>query len=188
MADEALLLSRIRELLEEKFPLVVAIDGPCGGGKTTLAARINKAFPDSALIPVDEFFLQPNQRSPERLATPGGNMDRERLEQEVLSQLRKGQPFTYHRYDCQENRLDPVLVKPARLVIVEGSYSLHPELTRHYDLKVFLDVDGDTQMARLKKRVPEALLPRFTGEWIPMEQTYFQAFRVKENSDLVLSL
>lgn len=182
------LVRRIQALMAEHLPVVIAIDGPCGSGKTTLAGRLMEYFPGSVTVHADDFFLQPHQRSPRRLQEPGGNMDRERLKQEVLDRLRDGRPFQYHAYDCQENKLNPVLFEPGPLVIVEGSYCLHPDLTGAYDQKVFLTIDPETQLKRLKDRVPEALLPRFQGEWIPMENRYFEHFQVKENSDLVLSL
>ena len=188
MAGYQELLGRIQALMAETQPVVLAIDGPCGSGKTTLAGRLMEDFPGSVTVHADDFFLQPHQRSPQRLQEPGGNMDRDRLNTQVLSRLRGGRPFQYQAYDCQENRLNPVLFAPGPLVIIEGSYCLHPDLTGAYDLKVFLTIDPDTQLQRLKARVPEAMLPRFQGEWIPMENRYFEHFKIKENSDLVLSL
>lgn len=188
MAGYQELLGRIQALMAEHQLVVIAIDGPCGSGKTTLAGQLMEDFPGSVTVHADDFFLQPHQRSPRRLQEPGGNMDRERLQQEVLSRLREGRPFQYQAYDCQENKLNPVLFAPAPLVIVEGSYCLHPDLAGAYDLKVFLTIDPDAQLQRLQARVPEAMLPRFQGEWIPMEKRYFEHFKIKENSDMVLSL
>lgn len=187
MTYQALTL-HIREMLARHKPLVIAIDGPCGSGKTSLAKRLQGAFLDCAIIHVDDFFLQPHQRSPQRLTEPGGNMDRERLAEEVLSKLRLASPFPYHAYDCQENKLKSVSFEPASLVLVEGSYCLHPDLWQFYDLRIFLEVDPDTQLQRLSRRVPAALMTRFLEEWIPLENAYFQHFRIKENSDLKLSL
>lgn len=182
------LCRQITKQMQAKTPLIIAIDGPCGGGKTTLATRLHQEFPDSVMIHADDFFLQPHQRTPERLAEPGGNMDRERLEQDVLQQLQSRRAFLYHRFDCQKNKMMSLQFEPASLVIVEGSYSLHPAISRYYDLKVFLDTDAGTQLQRLAKRVPAAMLPRFLKEWIPKEMAYFQHFNIKENSDIVLSL
>ena len=132
------------------------IDGPCGGGKTTLAFKLHKAFPDSVIIHADDFFLRPHQRTEERLKEPGGNMDRERLQEEVLQKVPLGEPFTYSSYDCQQDVMVPVRYEPRSLVIVEGSYSHHPDLKPSYDLLVFVDVDADTQLDRLKMRGAEA--------------------------------
>ena len=51
----------IRQLLEEKKgsdePLLAAIDGRCGSGKTTLGEYLKQVF-DCNLFRMDDFFLQ----------------------------------------------------------------------------------------------------------------------------------
>lgn len=185
--DSKVLVRVIKGLLDKQQSLTVAIDGPCGSGKSTLAQRLKEVFgADCAVIHADDFFLRPHQRSAERLAAPGGNMDRERLRDEVLTKLHLGMPFIYHRYDCQTGTLHPINLMPTRLYIVEGSYSLHPELQPYYDLKVFLDADAQTRLARLRRRVPANRMADFLDKWIPMEDAYFEHFNVRENSDLAL--
>ena len=49
---------------------------------------------------MDDFFLRPEQRTPERYAEPGGNVDRERFLAEVLIPLRAGETVQYRRFDC----------------------------------------------------------------------------------------
>ena len=52
-------------------------------------------------------FLQPIQRTPQRMAEPGGNLDRERLIAEVLEPLRAGQQGSYRLFDCRTMALAP---------------------------------------------------------------------------------
>ena len=42
---------------------VLAIDGPCGSGKTTLAALLARLY-DCPVFHADDFFLRPEQRTP----------------------------------------------------------------------------------------------------------------------------
>lgn len=179
------LLEAIDALMGVTAPLV-AIDGPCAGGKSTLAKRLKELYPEAAVYHMDDFFLQPSMRTPQRLAEPGGNVDRERFLREVLIPLSQGVPFTYHVYDCQRDSLTPVEANPAPLSIIEGAYSLHPDLRDHYDLKVFLDVPPDEQIKRILVRNGERMAQRFFREWIPMENAYFEAFAVRGASDLML--
>lgn len=112
---------------------------------------------------------------PERFAQPGGNMDRERLEAEVLVPLRRGEAAVYRPFDCGTMTLrPPVTVRPARLNIVEGAYSLHPSLEKYYDLSVFLDVTPETQRRRILSRNGAEWGQRFFERWIPLETAYFQ--------------
>ena len=58
--------------------------------------------------------------------------------------------------------------------IVEGVYSLHPDLRDAYDLRVFLALDPKTQVERIRARSGEAMLQRFIAEWIPLEKRLFR--------------
>lgn len=182
-----MLIERIDKLLGEKDHVIVAIDGSCAAGKTTLGKWLQRRC-GGEVIPMDDFFLQPEQRTPERFAQPGGNVDYERFREEVLQPLAAGKPFAYRPYDCKTCRLsEPRLVVPGRLTVVEGTYSLHPTFGECYDLKVFLEVDDELRRSRILQR-PAALHRRFFEEWIPMEQLYFSRCAVAERCDLMLTL
>ena len=174
----------IDALLEQRDRVTVAIDGSCAAGKTTLAAFLAERYP-CTVIHLDEFFLRPHQRTPARYAQPGGNVDYERFAEEVLAPLKAGLPFSYRPFDCRTFTLsDPVSITPGRLTIIEGSYSHHPYFGSPYDLKIFLTVDPDIRRQRILMR-PPFLHRRFFEAWIPMEQCYFDTFRIPENSDLI---
>ena len=103
-------------------PILIALDGRCGSGKTTLAAQLAERFPGSRTIHTDDYYLPPAQRVPGWETLPCANMDLKRLRAEVLNPARAGQPFSYIAYSCREGAcLPPVFCQPARLVIVEGS-------------------------------------------------------------------
>lgn len=176
----------IDRLLKEKDRVLIAVDGSCTSGKTTLAAALEQEY-HCNVFHMDDYFLQPHQRTPERLAEPGGNVDYERFREEVLVPLTAGGAFSYRPYDCSRQSLSgAVTVTPKRLNIIEGTYSHHPSFGNVYDLKVYLAVDGETQRRRILER-PAFLHNRFFTEWIPMENRYFSTFSVAENSDMVIA-
>lgn len=167
---------------------IVTIDGPCASGKSTLAAMAGEIM-GAGVLHLDDYFLRPEQRTKERLAEPGGNVDRERFAREVLAPLQKGGDFTYHPFDCSQQRIGPgVAFARTPLVIVEGVYSLHPDLRDAYQLKVFVTVDRETELDRLLRRNGPEMLKRFETEWIPLEQAYFDAFDPASKCDLVLRM
>lgn len=179
------LKKHIDELLSCGKQIVVAIDGNCTAGKTTLAAALEKEY-DCNLFHMDDFFLRPEQRTPHRYAQPGGNVDYERFQQEVLIPLKQGNPFAYRPFSCSSFSLaEPVRVEPRQLNIVEGTYSHHPYFGDAYDLRICLTADSELQRHRILKR-PAFLHQRFFEEWIPMEQQYFDHFRILEQCDLLL--
>lgn len=166
-------------------PFLAAIDGRCAAGKTTLAEWLQKET-GCPVIHMDHFFLRREQRSRQRLLEPGGNVDYERFLSEVMIPLSRGQEFSYRPFDCKTMELSaPVAVKPGGLFVIEGSYCCHPVLWDFYDLRVFLHVEPEEQLRRIRQRNGEEALSLFRERWIPMEETYFSAFRIRERCDLV---
>lgn len=179
------LTNQIDLLLARQERVTVAIDGFCTSGKTTLAARLAEKY-DCCVVHMDDFFLRPEQRTPERLAQPGGNVDYERFRQEVLLPLEQGLPFSYCPFDCGTGTLAaPVDVQPKPLTVIEGTYSHHPFFGSHCDLRVFLTVCPETQHQRILQR-PSFLHRRFFEEWIPMENRYFEHYAIPAKADMVL--
>ena len=176
---------QIDELLAAKDTVIVAIDGKCTSGKTTLASKLAEIY-DCNVFHMDDFFLRPEQRTPERFVEIGGNVDYERFREEVLLPLKSGKAFSYRPFDCSTFMLvAPVAVTPKKLNIVEGTYSHHPYFGNHYDLKILLTVDEETQRQRILKR-PAFLHKRFFDEWIPMENHYFEVFRIPNQSEIIV--
>lgn len=178
----------IEQLLEKKDndPIVVAIDGKCGSGKTTLGYYLQKKF-DCNLLHMDDFFLQNYQRTEERLSEPGGNVDYERFKEEVLEPLLSKKTVCYRIFNCMIREIDQEYeITPKRLNVVEGSYSQHPYFKHPYDLCVFLDIDPLFQIENIKSRNGLEKLELFQSKWIPMENKYFDYYKIKENSDIIV--
>ena len=164
---------KIDTLLFNQEMVILAIDGKCTSGKTTLAANLAEVY-DCNVFHMDDFFLRPEQRTPERFAEIGGNVDYERFAEEVISPLKAGRSFLYRPFNCSTLTLSaPVYVTPRKLNIIEGTYSLHPYFGDYYDLRVILTVSPEVQRQRIMKR-PAFLHQRFFEEWIPMENRYFE--------------
>lgn len=176
----------IDQKLEAGQRVLLAIEGGAAAGKSTLAQLLNHVY-DCTMVHMDDFFLRPEQRTRERLEEPGGNVDRERFLQEVLLPLSRGEAVEYRRYDCcTQSVLEPVSLRPTQLTVVEGAYSMHPDLRERYDLSVFLKIGPELQRKRIIGRNTPELQRRFFEEWIPMEGCYFDVMDVERNCDLVM--
>lgn len=176
----------IRKITEQKSHCLIAIDGRCASGKSTLASMLHEKL-GGALVHMDDFFLRPEQRTEERYSTPGENVDHERFLEEVLMPLSKGETARFHPFDCNTMSLSETVLEAdgSGLVIVEGSYSHHPLLRDYYDLKLFLHVQPQRQLERIAKRNP-AKLEDFKTKWIPFEELYFSNYDVMNKADLVI--
>ncbi len=178
--------SHIEELLSEKEQVMIAIDGNSAAGKTTLSTILQSKF-DCNIFHMDAFFLRAEQRTEKRLSAPGGNVDYERFQSEVLKPLRINKTFSYRPYDCRTQTLaDPIMVQPSKLNIIEGVYSLHPYFGEIYDYKIFLSLESEEQKRRIIERDGEQKYKRFINEWIPMEKKYFEEYKIKSKCNLIV--
>ena len=169
-----------------KKRVFLALDGPSAAGKTTLAGSLVDRF-GWTLLHMDDFFLRPEQRTAERYAMPGGNVDHERFRAEVLEPLHAGREAVYRPLDCATLTLaEPICVQAGSVVLAEGAYACHPALWELFDLHLFLPVDPDTQRERiLHRNGPKA--ETFFDRWIPLEQTYFDAYDLPDKCDYILT-
>ena len=180
------LTSAIADRLARQSAVLVALDGRCGSGKTTLAAQLTERFPQSITVHTDDFYLPPSRRVTGWEKIPCANMDTQRLRDEVVAPARAGQAFSYQAYSCREGAyLPPRPLGSAPLVIVEGSYSCHPTLADCYDLKVFVTCSKEEQARRLLAREGERY-SGFTARWIPLEEGYFAKFQIEQTVDFIL--
>ncbi len=176
----------IDRLLQQKGGGIVAIDGGSGTGKSHLAQLLTAVFP-AAAVHMDDFFLQSFQRTPQRLAEPGGNLDYERFLAQAVPPLRDGRAFSYEVFDCSCGRLSGCReVEDRPLRIVEGVYSLHPKWSDLFDLKIFLAGSLPVRLKRIEARNGAAMCRRFQQEWIPKEDLYFSRFSLPDRQTLVV--
>ena len=181
------LKKEIDTMLDTGKQIVIAIDGNCTAGKTTLASILEKEY-DCNVFHMDDFFLRPQQRTAERYAQPGGNVDYERFQEEVVLPLKTGKPFSYRPFSCKSFALsDAVQITPKQLNIVEGTYCQHPYFGDVYDLKLFLSVAPELQRERVFQR-PQHVQGRFFTDWIPMEKLYFEFYQISAKADIRLDL
>src|SRR6267154_2509240 len=82
-------IERLRSKLRR--PIVVAVDGGSGAGKTTIAEKLMR-LTEVALVPLDDFYKTVEQRL-------NGVFDWPRVRSEALEPLRAGRPGRWHAFD-----------------------------------------------------------------------------------------
>ena len=179
----------INRRLDQKQDLMIAIDGMCGSGKSTLGAILHEVY-DSYLFHMDDFYLQTFQRTPQRYKTPGENVDHERFLKEILIPLSKKQTVFYQKFSCDtmdlETNITPYPYK--KINIIEGTYSLHPDLRNYYDFKIGLKIDPDYQLERILYRNGPIVLEQFKEKWIPLENLYFNSLHIFDIVDYLFQV
>ncbi len=180
------LFEKCKKIISEKSDAVIAIDGMCASGKTTLASNLAEQF-GAQIIHMDDFFLTPEMRTEQRLSQAGGNIHYERFVDEVVSGVLSGNEFSYRVFSCKTGEFAQTKsVQPSTPIIVEGSYALHPLIPDIYDLKIFLEITHETQLERILCRNGKEALEVFKSKWIPLENLYFDTFDIKNKCDFVI--
>lgn len=188
----------VRKSISRLFPLlekmnarkgdvaVVALDGRCASGKTSMASDL-AAIAGAGVVHMDDFFLPAELRTAQRLAMPGGNAHFERFREEVLPFLASPEAFSYRVFDCgamgYSGRRE---VAASRWRLVEGAYCCHPTLGDYMNLRAFSDVDSQTQLARIRQRDGGDAAKTYAAHWIPMEEAYLAAFGIRQSAHVIL--
>ena len=137
-------------------PLVIAIAGGSGSGKTTVANVIldKVGAHRIAYLPHDAYYrdltnLPPTQRAEVNFDHP------ESLETELLiehvNMLKSWRPIDLPVYDFTRHSrtADTIQVNPQRVIIVEGILIfVEPRLRELFDIKIFVDTDPDIRFIR----------------------------------------
>ena len=145
------LLDTIEELKKTYNAFAVAIDGMTGAGKTALAAHLSKKY-GAPVVHLDDFRLPLSERKPDWETTPGGEMDFERFDEEIVTPWLTKKPLVYSVVDPKSGEITERRALPdGQMFLFEGTYALHPLIRDFYDLRLFMKVDGQVQASRLEK-------------------------------------
>lgn len=179
-------MKQLIDVLSKNKYRIIAIDGRCASGKTTLSNMLMEKL-NAEVIHLDHFFLSNVQKTEQRMNEIGGNINYERFITDVLVKVGSNQPFEYLAFDCNSQSLkDKYVIDNNRLLIIEGTYAHHPKFIKYYDYLVFLTIDESLQIERLQKRNPQ-LINRFINDWIPKEEIYFETFKIKDHADIIIN-
>jgi pantothenate kinase len=153
------LLGLIRSLPAHRN--LIAVSGPPGSGKSSLAASLVQHLPDAALVPMDGFHLDDRILEARALRQRKGAVETFDAEGFVALTHRLRQPETEVIHPVFDRTREVSLagagvVRPsARFIVIEGNYLLldqHPWTQVQYDLTVMLSVPRAELSRRLASR------------------------------------
>lgn len=187
-----------RVLREHGSPMLVAIDGRSGAGKSTVAA-ILAAATHATVVPSDDFFAaeittaQWEARTASERARDA--IDWRRLREEALEPLLAGRSATWHPFDFAAGprpdgtyAMSPELVRrePAPVIILDGAYSTRPELADLTSLTILVEMPPAVRLKRLAGREAPDFLASWHARWDVAEDFYFAHVRPPSAFDLVV--
>jgi len=189
----------LERMLEARVtPLVVAIDGRSGVGKSTLASQLGAVLPAS-VIPTDDFFAAEltsadwDARSPSERARDA--IDWRRLRRLVLEPLLAGRAAVWHPFDFAAGvRADgsyafasgSIRRDAAPLIMLEGAYSSRPELADLVEVAILVEAPAATRHERLALREAGDFLDAWHRRWDAAEDYFFTEVRPRTSFDIVV--
>ncbi len=196
----AKLIHKIESKLKSKFPTVVLIAGGSSSGKTKhVAARVKEAFGDDAvIISMDDYYKGNKYMEEQRKLGNILNWDMpEAIDIELLrqhlQQLKAGQSVQKPIYNFKtgEREEGPEEIKPKKVIIVEGLFTLDNLLAPEGDVRAFVDIGTHGRILRRLLRdvertgqKPVDILRYFAEVVEPMHRKYVDS--TKANADIVI--
>jgi hypothetical protein len=162
---------------------MVAIDGWGCGGKTALAgALLDRLEPDVQYLGTDEFFAGFDVVEP----GPVSHLRWGELTDTILSLRRSGEA-SVRSFDWDRLAVGPPAPLGGRAWIVEGLYSLRPEIRGAYDLRIWVQGRLDNRLDRVTARDGAHNIPFWEREWMPRERAYMAAERPWLSADVIVA-
>jgi uridine kinase len=179
-------------------PVVAAIDGASGSGKSTIA-QVFAGRLQAVIIPLDDFFSA---------NIPDTQWDKysviERLEKVfdwnqvrslAIEPLRKKLPAKWRPFDflagiqqdgTYKMKNEETIRDPSEIILLEGAYSSSSFLADLIDLTILIDVQTEERHKRLLLRDDSAFLEQWHKRWDAVEAYYFEHLRPKTSFDWVI--
>lgn len=173
----------IEKLLKTKSNLIISIDGRAASGKSSLAFLISNTFGGN-VFHMDDFYIPFDKRREDFKEILGGNIDLDRFTKEILGKINVEGNFSYKKFSCQKETFEEVDITSSSINIIEGAYS--NLLEAEFDLKIFLNVNSEIQLERIKLRNGENAIENFKNIWIPLEERYIKETDLINNCDLLV--
>jgi para-aminobenzoate synthetase len=173
-------------------PVLVAVDGRSGVGKSTLCARL-AARAGAAHVDGDDFYAGGDAAALAALAPPeraAAVIDVHRLRTEALQPLLAGRTARWRAFDWDAMAglaAEPTACEPGPVVVLDGTYSGRPELADLVDLSVLVTLDDRERLARLAAREGDDLDDAELALWEAAEDHYFAVVRPPASFDLVVA-
>ena len=182
----------LKMLQHQGVCLLVAIDGPGGAGKSTLAQLLKEQLKTLgwivAVVKHDDFYLPSHQRENQQMGVIGRDFDWERLRDQVLTPIREGRSAHYQRYDWETDVLaEWRKISASDVVLVEGVYTMRCELTHLYDLKIWVECPRAIRLARGIARDGEQARTIWEEDWMSKEDDYIKTHLPQESADLLMN-
>jgi uridine kinase len=152
---------------------IVAIDGPGGAGKSSLADRLASEL-DAPVVRTDDFasWENPVDWWPE-------------LVERALKPLAAGDPARYRPSSWGGEEREPVEIEPADIVILEGVTASRQAFRPYLAYSIWIETPPELRLKRGLERDGEQARSQWK-DWMEAEDRYVERERPADRADCVL--
>jgi len=132
---------------DKSTPVIIAVGGPGGTGKSTFCNTLKKILPDSDVLELDNYKKTRKERRELKVYGPHPDANRIDLIVEHLQILRSGRAIDSPVYNRVSGETDTtVLFSPRRFILLDGEISTYAQFRQYVDFSIFIDSDLRTQL------------------------------------------
>jgi uridine kinase len=164
--------------LLKSTPILLAIDGPAGSGKTSLANQLSNELNSVTTIHMDDLY---NGWEDALTATLTRH-----LEEWILDPLTQEASVKYQKFDWTSGEYGPpVEIRDIELLILEGVGAAQARIRNQADLTIWIEVGAQIGLARVLDRDGAQILP-YMLKWQERESAHFINDQTKENCQIFI--
>jgi uridine kinase len=175
------LIAALSDLCKASTTPIIAIDGPAGSGKTTIAHDIFLAFAPSItarVIHMDDLYPGWSQAL--------GSQLQETLEYIVTSH-RGGDSYSLSFYDWKSEQFqEAVKYEPTQLLILEGVGAGQSAIRSELSALIWMDIDPVIGVERVLERDGVAIKDAMSS-WLLQQEQHFLAEGTQNAADFILT-
>jgi uridine kinase len=174
---------KIKQYSPSKYPVLVAIEGFGGSGKTTFADKLKNELGSAFVVNIDDFIVK--ERITE-ISWDKGAFDRKRLEQQVLLPITTEQRASYQKLIWDTETLsEPIAIPDVRYLIVEGISSYHPDIAHYYDFKIWINTPIEIAKERGHARDGSNENAKHWDLWAKNDLRYQEKYHSEREADFI---
>ena len=175
------LIAALQDLCSQKNHPIIAIDGPAGAGKTTLAHEIFLAL--SPKISVNVIHMDDLYDGWDNALTD----DLTQILKYLVLKHQSQEPANLARYNWATNSFDAnEVVTPSDLLVLEGVGSGDKSLQDQIAALIWIDIDPEIGVKRVIERDGPGVSIQMQ-KWLGTQQQYFSQHSTREKADFILT-
>jgi uridine kinase len=175
------LIAALTDLCKDKTRPIIAIDGPAGAGKTTLARELSLAF--SCKISVQVIHMDDLYAGWENALSD----DLSKVLQYLVNQHESGLPAKIQRYNWIRSAFEESEeLAVSDLLILEGVGSGDKDLQERFAALIWMEIDPEVGLARVIKRDGLQVQDQMQ-KWLATQAQYFSQHSTREKADFILT-